>query len=115
MPQNSRYQRRVFDTGNHSECAATSRAGLDVDGKDAPEALHPAHRGRRLIGIDAPGPPRHDAGAVFEVGCEYTRDGFAPLLLKLRVRRAVALACAVETSQVESRARHQCGESRHKI
>jgi hypothetical protein len=32
--------------------------------------LHPAHGGRRLVGVDAPGSLRHDAFAVFEVGGE---------------------------------------------
>jgi hypothetical protein len=52
---------------------------------------------------------RHDAFAVLEVGRKYTRDGFAPLLLTLGVRRAVALACAVETGEIQTRTRDQCG------
>jgi hypothetical protein len=47
---------------------------------------------------------------VFEVGCEHMRDGFAPLLLTRCVRRALALACAVEAGQVQTWARDQGGE-----
>jgi len=58
---------------------------------------------------------RHDAGPVFEVGCEHTRDGFAPLLLTRCVRRALALACAVEAGQVQTWARDQGGEAGDKV
>ena len=44
------------------------------------------------------------------VGCEHTRDGFAPLLLALRARRAVALANAVEAGQIQARRRDERGQ-----
>ena len=40
---------------------------------------------------------------MLTVRCKHTRDGFAPLLLTLRVRRAVAFACAVKAGQVHAR------------
>jgi len=39
---------------------------------------------------------------------EYTRDGFASLLLALRARRVGAFACAVEADEVDSWLRYQC-------
>ena len=72
MIKNLRNQWRVLDAGNYPELAATFRAGLDIDGEHPLEPLHPAHRGGRLIDIVAPGALRHDAGAVFEVGCKYS-------------------------------------------
>ena len=70
MTQNLRNQGRILDAGDDPEFAAAFGTGLDVDRKDALEALHPAHGGRRLVGVDAPGSLRHDAFAVFEVGRE---------------------------------------------
>jgi hypothetical protein len=77
--------------------------------------LHPTHGRGRLIGIDVLGTPRHDALAVLEVGCKHTRDGLALLLLTLRVRRAVALACAVKTGEIRTRARDQGGEASDEV
>ena len=36
--------RRRFDAGDDSQSASALPAGLDIDGKDSPEALRPAHR-----------------------------------------------------------------------
>jgi hypothetical protein len=105
----------VARAGNHSEVTATNRAGLDIDGEEPLEALCPSHRGGWVVGIDVPGAPRHDAVAVLEIRREYTRDGFDPLLLTLRVRRAVTLACAVKAGEVHPGAWHECGESRDEI
>ena len=44
MSQNLRDQRRVLDASDHSELAATFGTGLDVDGEDPLEALHPLDR-----------------------------------------------------------------------
>ena len=65
-------QRRVLDAGNDSELPTAVRAGLDIDGKHALQSPHPAHRGGGLVVVYfAAGPMRHDAGAVFAVGCEH--------------------------------------------
>jgi len=80
------------------------------------EALHPAHGGGWFVRVNlAAGLGWHDAGPVFEVGCEHTRDGFAPLLLTRCVRRALALACAVNAGQVQTWARDQGGEAGDKV
>jgi hypothetical protein len=72
----------------------------------------PTHRRPGFVAVvPGRGVPRYDAFAVFEVGCEYMRDGFAPLLLTLGVRRAVALACAVKSRQIQPGSGHQGGES----
>ena len=74
----------------------------------------PRHRGLGLVGIHpTPRAPRYDLCAVLEVRGEHTRDGFAPLLLTLRVRRAVAFACAVKSSEVEPGSRDERDESSH--
>ena len=41
------------------------------------------------------------------VGCKHTRNGFPPLLLALHAKRAVALACAVEASEIQARRRDE--------
>jgi hypothetical protein len=72
MTQNLRNQWWIFHTGNHSQLATTIWTGLDVDGEDALEPLHPAHRGQRLVGVDgAVGSARHDALAMLEIRGEY--------------------------------------------
>ena len=71
----------------------------------------PAHGRQRLVGIHPiPHAPRHNARPVLEVGRENTRDGFAPLLLTRCIRRAVALACAVKSGEVEPRPGNQGGQ-----
>ena len=47
---------------------------------------------------------------MLEVRRENTRDGFAPLLLTRCIRRAVALACAVKSGEVEPRPGNQGGQ-----
>ena len=87
-------QPRLLYTSNHPQSSTAVRAGLNIDCKHLLEALHPSHGGGWLVRVDlVEGLARHDTMAVFEVGCEYL----------------------METSQVESRARHQCGESRHEV
>jgi hypothetical protein len=103
----------VARAGDHPQFAATFGAGFNINRKHPPEALSPSHRRGWVVGVDAPGSPRHDVLALLEVGREYTRDGFAPLLLTLRVRRAVTLACAVKAGEVQPGAWHECGESCH--
>jgi len=49
MPQDLRDQRWVFNTGNDSELAAALGTGLDVDGEDPLEVLHPAHGGSGFV------------------------------------------------------------------
>ena len=53
---------------NRHAALAGAGTGLDIDGDDPFETLHPAHRGGWLVGIDVPGTLRHDALAVLEVG-----------------------------------------------
>lgn len=94
MAQNFRNQWRIFDAGNHPELAAALRTGLDVDGEDTFEALHPIHGGGRLVFIDdRASAMRNDAFAVFEVGCEDP----------------------VETREIQSRARHQGSQAGNKV
>ena len=40
---------RIFDAGDDSQRATALGAGLDVDGEDAFQALHPSHGGKGLI------------------------------------------------------------------
>jgi hypothetical protein len=95
---------------------AGARASLDVDGEDAFEPLHPTHGCHGLVAFHrALRSLRHDAFTMLEIGRKDTRDGFAPLLLTLRVRRAVALACAVETRQIHAWAWNQCRQAGDKI
>jgi hypothetical protein len=94
MSENLRDQWRIFDAGDHPEFAAAIRTGLDVDGEYALQSLHPAHRRGGFIAVDAAARGiRHDAFAVLKVGRKYS----------------------VETSQVESGARHECGEPCYEI
>ena len=75
---------------------------------------HPTHRSHGLVSVHrAPRAPRHDLSPVLEVGGEYTRNGFAPLLFTLSVRRAVAFACAMKARQIETRPGDERGESGH--
>jgi hypothetical protein len=41
VPENPRNDRRILDAGDHPQSAAAATADLDVDGKDALEALRP--------------------------------------------------------------------------
>lgn len=87
-------QRWVLDAGNHSERPTAIRAGLNVDLKHAFQSPHPVHRGGGLVVVYfAAGPVRHDAGAVFAVGCEHP----------------------VEASEVEARPGHQSSQSGNEI
>ena len=52
---------------------AGARASLDVDGEDPFEPLHPTRGCQGLVAIHcALRSLRHDAFAVFEIGCEYS-------------------------------------------
>ena len=113
---------RVFDAGDDLDRAPTFRTDLHINLKNPLEALRPLHR-RALLswcavfglgglcGLRTPAPAgRCDPGPMGAVGCKHTRDGFAPLLLALRARRAAALACAVEAGQVQARRRDERGQ-----
>ena len=60
-------------------------------------------------------PGRCDQRPVLAIRREHTRDGFAPLLLTLRVKRAVALACAMVTGEVDSWSGYQSDQSGNEI
>jgi hypothetical protein len=75
MPQNPGNQCRLLDTGNHPQRAPAMGTGLDVDGEDALEALHPGHWGPRLVGVHPTLPaPRHDPLTVLEVRREHAME-----------------------------------------
>jgi hypothetical protein len=81
VAQNFRDQRWVVDAGNDPKFPTALGAGLDIDLKHPFQALCPVHRGGWLVAVHlAAGTARHDAGAVFEVGRKYTRNGFAASL-----------------------------------
>ena len=68
MPEDLRNQRRVLDTGDDPQCSATIGTGLDIDGENTLEALHPTHGCHGFIAVHrATRPARHDPAAVFEV------------------------------------------------
>ena len=52
MLENLRNQRGVIDADDYPEFSAALRAGFDVNGEDALEALHPAHRGGWFVAVD---------------------------------------------------------------
>ena len=85
---------RVFDAGNHSEFAAALGAGLDVDGEDTFKALHPGHGCQWFVGylclVFASG---HDVFTLFAVWGEH----------------------AVEAGEVQTRTRHQRGQSGNEV
>ena len=106
--------RRVFNAGDYFDCATpfTTRFNADVE-----YPLQPARPGHgcpalrrrwlclllRCVTLLTLTPPGWcQQCPVVAVGREYTRNGFAPLLLTLRVRRAVALACAMVPGRVDS-------------
>ena len=110
---------RVFDTRDDLNRSSALRAGFDINLENPLEALRPLHR-RALLGwcavfglgglcgLRTPAPAgRCDPGPEGAIRRKHTRDGFALLLLALRARRAVALACAVEAGQVQSRRRDE--------
>lgn len=81
--------RRILDAGDDAQSTAAIGAILDIDGKDAFEALHPTHGGTGFVAVyHAARPARHDAVAVFEVGRKH----------------------AVEAGEVESRPGYQGGQ-----
>ncbi len=68
MAENPGNQWRILDAGNYPQCAAAFGAGLDIDGENALETLHPVQGCAWFIMIDtAPQPARHDAVAMLEV------------------------------------------------
>ena len=77
---------RVFDAGNHSEVATALGAGLDVDGEDSLQALHPRH-GYQWFVVCLGLASRHDEFSLFAVWGEHT----------------------VEAGEVQTRTRHQRG------
>ena len=76
----------IFDAGDDAQFAAALGAGLDVDGEDAFQALHPSHGGKGLI-------------RLFVARFAFWHDGLAML--------AIRREHAVEPGQVQSRTRDQ--------
>ena len=76
----------IFDAGDDAQFAAALGAGLDVDGEDAFQALHPSRGGKGLI-------------RLFVARFAFWHDG----LTMLAIRREHA----VEPGQVQSRTRDQ--------
>jgi hypothetical protein len=63
-------QRRILDTGDDPQAAATIGTGLDVDGEDALQALRPGHGCHGFSAAHRVSRPlRHDAFSVFEIRC----------------------------------------------
>ena len=81
---------RIFDAGDDAQRATALGAGLDVDGEDAFQALHPSHGGK--------GPIR-----LFVARFAFWHDGLAML--------AIRREHAVEPGQVQSRTRDQRREA----
>ena len=77
---------RIFDAGDDAQRATALGAGLDVDGEDAFQALHPGHGGKGLI-------------RLFLAGFAFWHDGLAML--------AIRCEHAVEPGEVQSRTRDQ--------
>jgi hypothetical protein len=97
----------LLDAGNDPELPTTAGAGVDLDAKDALQALRPAHRhvarGFRLVRVT------DLIGSL----------PLAPHTPMRRRHRSAQLAVRGEHSmkscQVHARWRHQCGKTRHQV